>query len=275
MPLRAALFDVGDTLVEHWAPHDVIVARTRDQLAEALGELEWIEELADADVEPAESKGLWPFVPEHARQETLRWYEAWFRARGIALDGHDVDRIRDLLALPLEEISTPVPGAFDAVRWCAEHGLRVVLVTNTLARDDAGVIEDWERFGLRDAIHGVVSSHTLGWRKPHPAIFERALKIAEARPEEAFHVGDNLVADVWGAKQLGLRAIWRRMPQPAVDAATAAWTHRSTAPSSPAATPQGDRPPVDVEPDAIVADLTEVPRIVERWLEAMAEGDAA
>ena len=244
MGLRAAFFDVGDTLVEHWAERDVVRAKTRERLLEALGEHDWLEELVDADIEPAEMRGGWPFVPEQARQETLRWYEDWFRGRDIDPDAIDLDRIRALATLPLDEVSTPVPGAFDALRWCAARGLSVVLVTNTLYRGDEEVIEDWRRFGLGDAIHGVVSSHTAGWRKPHPAIFERALEVAAAKPGEAFHVGDNLVADVWGAKQLGLRAVWRR-----------------TASSE-------EQPPVDVRPDAVVRDLTELPAVVERWLAA-------
>ncbi len=244
MTLRAALFDVGDTLVEHWAPQQVVRAKMRERVAEALGEHEWLRELVDAEIEPEEAKGEWPFVPERSRQETLRWYGSWLRGRGLDPDRLDLDRLRRLLSVPLAEVSTPVPGALEAVSWCAARGLRVVLVTNTLWRGDAEVLADWERFGLGDAIHGVVSSHDAGWRKPHPAIFERALAIADARPGEAFHVGDNLVTDIWGAQQLGLRAIWRE-----TDVARAA------------------HPPVEIEPDAVVRDLTEIPEIVGRWLD--------
>lgn len=245
MTLRAALFDVGDTLVEHWAPHEVLKAKARERVARAIGEHDRLRELVDADVEPQEARLEWPFVPEHARQETLRWYEAWLRTRGIDLDGLDLDRLRVLLAVPLDEVSTPVAGAFDAVRWCADRGLRVVLVTNTLWRGDEEVLEDWRRFGLGDAVHGVASSHSVGWRKPHPAIFERALEIAGARPEETFHVGDNLIADVWGARQAGLRTVWRET--------RAARTRR---------------PAIDVRPDATIREMTELPAVVERWLAA-------
>ncbi len=244
MELRAAFFDVGDTLVEHWASRDVLRAKMRERVAEALGEHQWLHELVNADVEPEETRGDWPFVPERTRQETLRWYEAWLRDHGVDTDALDLDRVRRLLSVPLDQVSTPVAGAFDAVRWCADHGIRVVLVTNTLWRGDAEVLEDWERFGLDDAIHGVVSSHDAGWRKPHPAIFERALAIAEASPGETFHVGDNLVADIWGAQQLGIRAIWRETEMG-----------------------RAAHPPIDIEPDAVVRDLTEVPGVVARWLE--------
>lgn len=242
MPLRAAFFDVGDTLVEHWAPRDVMRSKIRDRVCAEIGERPWVDALIAADIEPARAKVGWPFDPENERQDTNAWYEAWFRQNGIDVDGIDVDRLRSSFCVPLDEVSVPAHGAFDTVRWCKDRGLRIVLVTNTLSRGDAEVLEDWQRFGLHDAIDGVVSSHSAGWRKPHPAIFERALETAGAKPGEAFHVGDNLVADVWGARQLGIRTIWRRIAEP--------------------------RAGVTVEPDAVVREMTEVPGIVSRWLDA-------
>lgn len=296
MALRAAFFDVGDTLVEHWAGAEVLNAKARAQVVAELGERPWLGDLVGAWIEPP-----WPtplahaiaahvdetvrFAPDAARQETVEWYRAWFTKQGIELDGLDLDRLRSLLSLSLPEISTPVPGAFDAIRWCQDHALKVALVTNTLARGDKEALTDWQAFGLDEAIDVIVTSHDARWRKPHPAIFERALDAVSARPEEAFHVGDNLIADVWGAKQLGLRAIWRR-------------SHRARAlgdggemAEDPAITGERkdpaicDHPPetlflrggevmcgacgadtgIDLRPDAVIDDLTELPAIVERW----------
>jgi FMN phosphatase YigB (HAD superfamily) len=55
-------------------------------------------------------------------------------------------------------------------------------------------------------------------------------------------VGDRMFQDVWGAKRLGMRAIWRR--------------------------PVGGAPQdqVDVEPDASIDDLTELGPVLERWM---------
>jgi putative hydrolase of the HAD superfamily len=49
-------------------------------------------------------------------------------------------------------------------------------------------------------------------RKPHPAIFERALQRLRTTAEEAVYVGDHPEADVSGAKGAGLKAIWKRNP---------------------------------------------------------------
>jgi FMN phosphatase YigB (HAD superfamily) len=246
MPLRAAFFDVGDTLVEHWIGRE----RTNDLLREALrrefGERQWYERWLDAKVEPTRSgpsdlTAIAAGDEEVFRQETHRWYEAWFRNSQIGIDDIEMDRLRSVMTVPLDLVSTPVPGAFNAVRWCKDKGLKVVLVTNTLSRGDDECWEDWRRYGLADAIDGVVSSHSIGWQKPHRRIFERALELAGARADEAVMVGDRLLADIWGAKRLGMRAVLRR-------------------------TPADDQAKVDTTPDAIVDDLTELPGVLTAWL---------
>jgi FMN phosphatase YigB (HAD superfamily) len=227
--VRAALFDVGDTLVEGWLTRDRLDPLIRSHLVAAFGERPWYDAFVASDLEPASAE----------RQETIRWYEDWFAGQGVACD-IELDRLRAAVAVPLDLVSTPVPGAADALRWCKAHGLRVVLVTNTLARGDAEVVRDWQRQGLADVIDGCVSSHDAGWRKPHRAIYERALALAGVGPKDAFMVGDDPIADVQGAQAFGLRAILRR---------TAA------------------RPlPPDVHPDAVIDDMAELPGVVTPWL---------
>ena len=246
MTIKAAFFDVGDTLVEHWAPRERLNELAGMTLRSTFGEREWYQRFLEAEFGPNARSltdlGTHAAPPDELlRQETLRWYREWFANSQIGIDDIDVEKLRAAVVVPLDLVSTPVPGAFTAVRWCKTKGLRVVLVTNTLARGDAEVWEDWRRYGLADAIDGVVSSHSAGWQKPHARIYERALEIAGAAPNEAFMVGDRLDADVWGAQRLGMRAVWRRTEHP--------------------------QPTIDVTPDATMNDLTELPAVVTRWLE--------
>lgn len=232
MGLRAALFDVGDTLVEHWAPPERLRPLIRGALVGRFGERDWYDALIAADLEPKD-----PADPH--RQETNRWYAQWFAEREIACD-LEIDQLRAAFAVPIDLVSTPVPGAAAAVRWCKAHGLAVLLVTNTLSRGDKEVLRDWDRMGLAAAIDGVVTSHDVGWRKPHPAMFARALALAETGAAEAVMVGDSLEADVKGARALGIRAVWRRRNgAPGLDEAHA---------------------------DAVVGDLTELPGVIGPWL---------
>ena len=51
-------------------------------------------------------------------------------------------------------------------------------------------------------------SEEVGVAKPDPAIFQRALGAIGAQPAETLFVGDNPVADIGGAQQLGMLTAW-------------------------------------------------------------------
>ena len=238
MPLRAVFFDVGDTLVQHWKPQAEIQTLTLDALRREFGERAWYEKFVEAEIAPNhrfESE-------EDLRQETNRWYADWFRNSQIGIDDIEIDHFRVATTLPLDLVGTLVPGTPEALRWCKERGLTVGLITNTLSRGDEEVRADWERFGLSATVDHVVSSHSAGWQKPHAAIFRRALDLSGVPATDAVMVGDRMVQDVWGAKRLGMLAIWRRPL---------------------AGAPQE---PIDAEPDATIDDLTELPAVLEPWM---------
>jgi FMN phosphatase YigB (HAD superfamily) len=238
VPLRAVFFDVGDTLVQHWKPEPEIRALTLDGLRREFGERPWYGTFLEAEIAPSHQHDS----EEDLRQETNRWYEDWFRNSQIGIDDIDIDHFRVAATVPLDLVGALVPGTPEALRWCKQHGLTVGLITNTLSRGDEEVRTDWERFGLADTVDHVVSSHSVGWQKPHEAIFRRALELSRVPAGDAVMVGDRMMQDVWGAKRLGMRAIWRRPL---------------------AGAPQD---PVDVEPDASIDDLTELSAVLEHWV---------
>jgi len=95
-----------------------------------------------------------------------------------------------------------------------------------------------EEAGLLPHIDVVVISEEVGFRKPRREIFEATLQRLEVSPEQAWHVGDNLRADVEGARGAGITAVWltRRVRDPE------------------AALREHDGPP----PDRIIEDLAEL-----------------
>jgi len=113
--------------------------------------------------------------------------------------------------------------AWDPARTLAAHthplleslrgrGLRLGLVSNAF---DPGWLlhRDLEQMGLSQRLDFSVFSSEVGVRKPHPAIFERALEALEVEPERALFVGDRLYEDVRGAAELGMttvQALWYR-----------------------------------------------------------------
>lgn len=61
-------------------------------------------------------------------------------------------------------------------------------------------------FGLHEIFDGFFSSCNLGMRKPDPRIFQKALEIAQVKPEESIYFDDRPML-VNAAKKLGMNAI--------------------------------------------------------------------
>ncbi len=64
--------------------------------------------------------------------------------------------------------------------------------------------------GIFDFFQTITTSEEAGVKKPHPQIFEKALQKSGALPQKSVMIGDNLEADIVGASQFGLHAIYLR-----------------------------------------------------------------
>lgn len=64
------------------------------------------------------------------------------------------------------------------------------------------------RSKLKNYFTQIVTSEQIGFRKPSKFIFEHALKIAGAAPEESVMIGDDLESDVIGAMNCGFKGVF-------------------------------------------------------------------
>ncbi len=99
----------------------------------------------------------------------------------------------------------PFDDAYETLDAVRAAGLNVGLITNgpaALQRDKI------ERFGLQPYMDVIVIEGEFGRGKPDPAVFLHALKSVGVGPAEAWHVGDNLYADISGAQGAGMQGIW-------------------------------------------------------------------
>ena len=97
----------------------------------------------------------------------------------------------------------PFPDTVPALRALRAAGLRLVAASNW----DVSLHEQLERTGLRPLLDGAVSSAEVGSAKPDPAMLPRAREIAGAEPAHAWHVGDDVEADVGAARGAGVRPV--------------------------------------------------------------------
>jgi FMN phosphatase YigB (HAD superfamily) len=241
--LAAVLFDVGGTLVRgrpDVSPRELSLA----QLVARFGKREWYASLLDADLL---TEMLADDPAEPMRQRTLELVRRWLDAHAVSADAIDLNELRRVAVVPGSVSGELAPGARDTLVWCREHGLRTVLVSNTLWSAAEDFLSDLDALGLAGLVDGVVTSHTVGYRKPHRAIFEAALAIAGVDAGAAVMVGDEPYQDVFGAQRIGMRAVWVRTTRPR-------------------AIPVGEPDGFAVTPDAQIESLAELPEVLEGWL---------
>ena len=67
---------------------------------------------------------------------------------------------------------------------------------------------DLERCGIAELFDGHITASAAGAAKPDARRFSHLLRTAGGPPSEVLHVGDDPLADVVGATQAGMQAIW-------------------------------------------------------------------
>ncbi len=194
-PLRAVLFDWGDTLFH--APHasDVIVSFARS---------------AGVDVSEARARELWDEIWLAGKTP-----EEIAKGRDLSMEAHrrvwidlfgQLDRVVPGLSRALyEQVMDPrswVPFAdtratLEAVR---RRGLKVGVVSNV----PADLRPVFAKHGLDGLVDSYTHSFDVGVEKPDPAIFLAAAKSLGVAPGETLMVGDHDVDR--GAERAGMRA---------------------------------------------------------------------
>jgi HAD superfamily hydrolase (TIGR01509 family) len=98
---------------------------------------------------------------------------------------------------------------------------------------------DAERSGLAGRFDFRLAADDIGRRKPDPRLFLMAAAAAGCRPSELVYVGDHPGNDVAAPQAAGCRGVW---------------INRTGRPVPPG-----------IEPDAVIADLTELPAVIDRF----------
>ena len=95
-----------------------------------------------------------------------------------------------------------LPGTRDALeRLRKEYSIAVI--SNADGKIDAVL----RRCGIVDCFASITDSGIEGHEKPHPAIFETALREMKAEPAESLYVGDMYSVDYVGARNVGMHAV--------------------------------------------------------------------
>ena len=100
-------------------------------------------------------------------------------------------------------VSTLADGAVGVLNQLKEAGFRLGVVSNR----ERPYEQEMDQLGIRSLFEFSLAAGEVQSYKPHPGIFEAALKRVETTPETTMYVGDNYFADVVGARRAGLRPV--------------------------------------------------------------------
>jgi len=202
--LRAVLFDWGGTLmVDEWSDEIALeghsaglTALARDGLPEAAAFTEYLRE---------HESELFPLIGED-EIDILAVMTRSFAAQGVELTDDDVRLFLRAAQDAWSSHYTLAASTHALLESLRERGLKLALVSNTASPQ--WLLEPiLERQGIAGRVDAIVLSSEVGKRKPHPAIFERALRELEVESSEALFVGDRLGADVLGASRVGMKTV--------------------------------------------------------------------
>jgi HAD superfamily hydrolase (TIGR01549 family) len=206
--LRAATFDYWETLIEERERGDASLEKIVVSLVHRWGA---------AWALPAEDRFMTAFSRHLAAsrlQMTEQLQEApldqFFTQLFTELEvAHAPERVEQAVAYVcglLQETTVVLPGAVEFLSFLKTRGIKLGLISNTQmpSRFRHPTIE---KQGLLSYFDVIVLSSEVSWRKPRAEIFLEALRQLQVEPEECLHFGDNIRADVEGAKQVGILAV--------------------------------------------------------------------
>jgi putative hydrolase of the HAD superfamily len=208
--LTTVFFDMGSTLADLNPSYEVIYHKVFQKAGY---------DLPLGDVESAISSS-WDIVTEEdavtAYDSTLEGTQTWQR--------EVEERIMERLNIRPDVREEVFWGIIQAFEDPASYRLYDDAISTLETLKQAGlrlaIISNWswhlpdlcESLGLTPYFEQIFTSARMGYAKPHPEIFRKALAGMNITPNQAIHIGDSFKADVNGASAVGIHPVWLRRP---------------------------------------------------------------
>jgi len=206
MPMiKAVLFDLYNTLVTYDPPREEIEAKILKDFGIEVSPEAMLRPIMTADEfiyqEHARSS-----ISKRSKEETMALYTQY---HGILLKEAGLEASKEVILGILGKwmnfnLKTVLyDDVVPALTNLKERGLILGLISNV----DRDIASLYQGLGLSAWLKVMVTSQEVGFNKPHPEIFQAALKQAGIKPAEAIYVGDQYQIDVLGASKAGMLGV--------------------------------------------------------------------
>ena len=208
MTIRAVFFDMGGTIERYWSSPELrmkAIPTLKNCLLSGGIDLG----LSDHELLEVISTGYgryhnWSIDSMQELPPSRVWAEFIFAE--IPIDPQKLSVVSEELMFTLErgfykrELRPEVPQVLEALR---KMGLKIGLISNVCCRDL--VPANLEQYCIRHYFDPIILSSEYGRRKPDPAIFHYAARLAKVPTGECAYVGDRISRDIVGARKAGYR----------------------------------------------------------------------
>jgi len=159
-------------------------------------------------------------------QSALRFQEVWSRNEEVAIkeqvrlivesaagepmsiDSEWAKHLENAYVDPIFAVPPkPNKDASHVLEELRNRGYKIGLISNTGRSPGEALRRLLHTYGLLKFFDACIFSNEFRLRKPDMRIFEHASHVLGTETAKMVHVGDDPEADIWGAKQAGMRAI--------------------------------------------------------------------
>ncbi len=197
--IKAIIFDYGGTLAESKTPWDIISEKTVERLSIDGVEVK-ATDFQNAVIDTVEwRKAI------HMEGKEVDSHEFFNHALGIL--GHSTGRnTTDELEMYVYESSeTEWLVDLETLLPALSENYKLALLSNAWLEAPRQVLRDK---GYGRWFDVMVCSYDIKIPKPDPRIFQHTLRLLNVKESEAVMIGDSINADIEGAINAGLEAVW-------------------------------------------------------------------
>jgi len=193
-PLQAIFFDVGNTLLFPDRAH-ILAPLHQRKLTPNLEQWHAIERKTKKEFDE--------ILQHDGKADHSFWY--LFYSRLLEELGVHDDGMRDAMvnATRVSANWRDIRAGTREILQRLGHRYRLAIISNA----DGKIAKLLECCEIADCFRTITDSGLVGCEKPHPAIFEAALRGMNAPPEQSLYVGDVYSVDFLGATGAGMQAI--------------------------------------------------------------------
>lgn len=142
---------------------------------------------------------------EQVTKEELRYLrlKKTFETMGVQVSDNLIDVLAEEYIGHLSSFNHVLPDTVAILEYL-KPTYKLHIITNGFQEIQDKKLKNAQIYAYFDKI---INSEMAGVKKPNPKIFQLALENARVLPEKALMIGDNIEADILGAKAVGLHAL--------------------------------------------------------------------